>query len=505
VNGIISIVTRSARDTQGLYVTAASGTSMRVGGAIRYGTALGNNQFLRLYLKGFDRDSEYNAVTPDYDESRMIQGGIRFDADVGETSGLSLHADAYSSRLGEFVRRSSYDAPYLEAANVLLPLRGGDVLARWRAPLGDAADYQLNTYYSVSDRDEYPVAETRHTWDVDLQARYYGLPLQELTWGVSYRLTTADLDTGPLASLPNGSEQTFGGFLQDEISLAEDRVRLFVGAKAEHNQYSGLEVQPSARLTLLVNATNTFWASVTRAVRRPSRVERLYTTTSILNPAGPAFIRLNPNPDFGSEKLLAYEAGYRIRRGEFFYFTIEAFYNDWNDLLSTELGTVFDEPAPPGPDRTIFPVSFRNGIDGNSHGFETTVSFRPATWWRGMASYAYLHAEMAPKPGATDLTQESRYEDGSPVHQVGLRSSFDLIDDVTLDGHLRYVSELPDVDIPSYATTDVRVSRRFAEGISVEAVAKNLHQARHAEWPGDNSGADVEIERSLYVGMTWRH
>ena len=504
VNGIINVITRSSRDTQGGLVSAAAGTEAHHG-SLRYGRAVGGSTWLRGYVSGFDHEAQHATGPVEYDAWRLGQVGFRMDSDLAGGRTLMIQGAAYDARLGEWVVRTSLAPPYRDAGPVDLPLRGGSFLARWTTPLNTDDELELQTWYELTDREEYPLSETRHTVDVDLQLRHYGLPRQEIVWGAAYRWSWADLTSAPTSSLPDGSEALLSVFAQDEISFASDQVRVTLGAKLEHNRYSGLEVQPTARLAWLVSPTNTFWAAATRAIRRPSRVERLYATMSILDPTAPAFIRLSPNADFRPEKLWAYETGYRVRPHERLYVTVSGFYNVWHDLISTELlAAPFQETVPPAPTRTIFPVGFGNSIDGESAGVETTIDVRPTGWWRAAGHYAFLSVWMTPEPGSADLTQESRYEDGSPRHQVSLRNSLDLPRNVTLDWHLRYASELPDLDISSYATSDVRLAWRFTEEAELEAVGRNLHDAHHAEWAGENGGADVEIQRSLYVGLSWR-
>ena len=503
VNGIVNIITRSALETRGGLVAGAGGTeSMR--GTLRYGGAVGERTWLRGHVSGFDQESQLATGPVEYDGWRLAQAGFRLDASLAAGRDLMIQGDAYEARLGEWLVETSLAPPYRDAYPTELPLRGGNLHARLTSALGGDSDLQLQSYYEVTDREEYPVSETRQTFDVDLTLRHYGLPRQEIVWGAGYRLSTAEITTAPTASLPEGSEALLSFFAQDQVAITE-RLHVALGAKLEHNRYSGLEVQPSARATLLLSPTATLWAAATRAVRRPSRVERLYATTSILDPGAPAFVRLLPNPDFRPEKLWAYEAGYRMQPHERLYFAVDGFYNEWRDLLSTDLlAAAFQEPAPPGPPRTVYPVGFGNGIDGSSAGFEVFADVRPTAWWRAAGHYAYLSVWMTPEPGSTDLTQESRYEGGSPVHQASLRSSFDLPRDLTLDWHLRYVSELPDLDVSAYATSDVRLAWSFAEGAEVEVVGRNLHEPHHAEWPGENGGEDVEIQRSVHVGLTWR-
>ena len=504
VNGIINVITRSARETEGGLVSAAAGTET-LQGSLRYGMRIGRSTWLRGYASGFDHESQYATGPVEYDGWRLGQIGFRLDSDLARGRTLMLQGAAYDARVGEWVVETSFTPPYRDAGPVDLPLRGANIVARWTTPLNTDDELQVHTYYDVSDREEYPVSETRHTFDLDVQLSHYGLPRQEIVWGAAYRWSWAALSTAPAASLPEGSEALLSFFAQDEISLVADRLRLTVGAKLEHNRYSGLEVQPSVRAAWLLSPTSTLWAAATRAVRRPSRVERLYATTRIVDPGTPTFFRLMPNPDFRPEELWAYEAGYRVRPHESVYFTVAAFYNRWHDLLSTELlAAPFQETEPPAPTRTVYPLGFGNGIDGESAGFEVVADVRPAPWWRVAGHYALLSVRMTPKPGAADLSQESRYEEGSPSHQVSLRNSLDLPGSVTLDWHLRYVSELPDLDISSYATSDVRLGWRFTDEAELEVVGRNLHDAHQAEWPGDNDGADVEIQRGVYVGISWR-
>ncbi|MBI4661601.1 MAG: TonB-dependent receptor, partial [Verrucomicrobia bacterium] len=56
VNGVINIVTKSAKDTQGTLISGGGGSLLNEFGSIRYGDKLGQNVFFRLYGMGFGRD-----------------------------------------------------------------------------------------------------------------------------------------------------------------------------------------------------------------------------------------------------------------------------------------------------------------------------------------------------------------------------------------------------------------------------------------------------------------
>jgi iron complex outermembrane receptor protein len=252
-----------------------------------------------------------------------------------------------------------------------------------------------------------------------------------------------------------------------------------------------------------IDAANSLFSGVTRAVRTPSRVETDYTTASLANPAVPSFVRLLPNPSFDSEKLTAYEVGYRVRTLPSLYVTASAFFNDLENTLSTELLPQFTESTPP-PERLVIPVTFANGLRGQTHGLELTTDFRPISWWRTTANYSWLRVEMTRKPGSTDVSQERRYEGLSPRHQIQLVSALDLPQGLSLDWFFRYVSELPAGNVKSYATSNIRASWRPHQRLEIAVVGRNLHHGQHLEWPAGAAG-NVQIRRSADVNVIWRH
>jgi iron complex outermembrane receptor protein len=274
-----------------------------------------------------------------------------------------------------------------------------------------------------------------------------------------------------------------------------------VGAKLEHNAYSGLELQPSGRVSWAIDAGNTLFGSLTRAVRTPSRVETDYTTTSLTSMAGPTFVRLLPNPDFVPEELIAYEVGHRIRVSNV-YLTTSAFFNQLTNVLSTELGTTVVETAP-GTPRLILPVRFLNGLHGNSHGVELTSEVRPTSWWRSAANYSLVRIQLTRDAASRDVSQERRNEGLSPRHQFQLSSSIDLPRRVTFDWQLRAVSELRAGPVPAYSTSDVRVAWQSSAGVELAVLGQNLHQPHHVEWR--DGAAATELQRAAIVTVTLRH
>ena len=90
----------------------------------------------------------------------------------------------------------------------------------------------------------------------------------EVIWGAGYRFIHERLQYPSPATLtigPNDSSSNlFSFFVQDNISLVPNQLNLIIGSKFEHNDYSGFEVQPNARLIWTPTRKQSVWLSVSR-------------------------------------------------------------------------------------------------------------------------------------------------------------------------------------------------------------------------------------------------
>lgn len=501
VNGVISIVTRQAGDSQGLLIGGTVGNLMSGPAGVRYGARLGSSGHVRVYGKATARDGFAMGSRP-FDRFQLWQGGARADWTRAGGTHLTVQGDVYAAELGQRVSLPLAAAPFSRTETADAPLSGANLVARWSTPWRGGR-LQVQSFLDRTRREERPVGETRHTGDLDVQFhRPYGR--HQVTTGFGYRVTSGRIT----AVAPSGfdparrTDQSITAFAHDEIRLLPDRLHVALGLKAEHNAYSAYEFQPSARVIWSLSAQRRLTASVTRAVRIPSRVETDYTTTSLANPAVPAFVRLVPNPAFAPEQLVAYELGYRVQHGERFYATLATFFNDLRDVLSTDLGASVVESVPPPP-RLILPVTFANGLHGNSHGLEATADWRPRPWLRATASYSWLRLQLTRDPGAVDVSQERRNEGLSPRHQGQLGLSADVGSRLQLDGTWRAVSRLPAGAIPAYATSTARVSWQVGRGVELAVTGQDLHAPRHLEWSGGGDSL-VPVRRSVYASLIWR-
>jgi iron complex outermembrane receptor protein len=380
------------------------------------------------------------------------------------------------------------------------------LLGRWRRVLSERSDFQIQAYFDRTNHFEPEFGETRDTFDVDFLDHLTLPGQQNFLWGLGARVSPANVVqlVPTIDFLPHHlTDQIYSGFVQDEIPFFHRRLSLVLGTKLEHNNYTGFEVQPSARLLWNPTPRQSFWGSVTHAVRTPSRLDEdiqinFFATVTPL----PIYLRASGNRQFRSEALIAYETGYRTLVTSHFYLDLALFYNDYNDLYSFQVGAPFLEPTPL-PVHAIIPLLTSNGIRGTTKGFEVTPDWKPTSWWELKTSYSHLEMHMENRPGSNDPTSVPNYEGSSPRHQTTIQSFLNLPKKLEFEQTYRYASALPAQGVKSYGTADARLGRLFFGQMELSLVGQNLLQPHHAEFGGEAGGL-VGIKRSVYAQITWR-
>ncbi|HYJ41939.1 MAG TPA: TonB-dependent receptor [Steroidobacteraceae bacterium] len=504
VNGVINITTRSARDTHGTRIEAGAGTFDRAWLEGRYGGETSGGVNFRVYGKYFERDATFAPTLDTEDSWNLGHVGFRTDWDGSGHDSFTVQGDAYRANVGQLAAAINIIGRPGPPPPLNVDLSGGNILARWRRSAEDGADMQLRAYYDYTRRDDPSFLDTLHTFDIDLQRRFNAGSSHEILWGAAYR-HTANTNQGRVvfAVEPEKStDQLFSGFIQDQISLGRE-LRVTVGTKLEHNDFSGFELQPSVRLAWLPRDNHTLWVAISRAVRVPTRIER-DIAIDLTDPAGNPVGRLLGNEDFRSELLVAYETGYRWQPLERLSFDLALFYNDYDRLASLEIG----EPFIAADGRTVIPVINENLTSGRTYGAELLVEWQPVESWRLSASYS--HIDMSLDAEGQDLNRGEWLEGATPRDIAGLRSLLTLGTSVEIDAQLRYQSRIerqPMVvsgeSMDGFTELDLRLGWQTTANWSLSLVGQNLLHDNHVEFGSiDRRGA---LERAAYLKATWRN
>lgn len=488
VNGVININTKSAKDTQGLYLETGGGTMLEDFAGVRYGGTLDSNLYFRVYGKYFDRGAEVLANgNSASDPWQMGQGGFRIDDEASAKDNFTLQGDLYGS-------------PVSLSSGVADDYSGGNILGRWSHAFSDDSNMSLQMYYdrthevlpfpaSTSGPITYAAGsfiDSLDTYDLDFQHHFSLDGSNRLTWGLGYRRTLDVVQNSPLLAFlpPILDHRLFSGFAQDEIALAE-KWKLTLGSKLENNDYTGFEYEPSARLAWTPAERQLVWAAVSRAVRMPSRIDR-----DTFIPGSPPYF-LTGSSAFISETVIAYELGYRAQLTPEVATSISAFFNNYDNLRGYG-------PSP----GTVLPYLISNSLAAQTWGAEFTADDQMLDGWRLHLGYDLLQENIWVKPGQADLNN-AQGDTEDPRNQVFLRSSMDLPGNLELDADSRWVDSLQALGgiVPSYIELDARLGWRPTQGLELSIVGQNLLQDHHLEY-GVPSPTSEEIARSVYGKAT---
>lgn len=516
VNGVINIITKSSKETKGVFASAGGGDLEQGFLNFRYGGGNDNGLTYRFYAKGFTRGPEHHFDAHNFDDWRGAQSGFRMDWSKDQRDSFTLQGDLYAQQDGEQVAIGTYVPAFEGIADGNANLSGGNLLGRWTRKLKGDDNFQLQMYYDRTNRFEPNFGEVRDTVDVDFIEQKTLSSRQQLHFGFGANASDGRFSqqiSGLTFSPLQKTDYILSGFLQDDISIVDRKLMLTVGSKVLRTDFEPIGAQPSVRLLWTPTEDQTVWASFTHALRTPSRVEENFYLSSFLgytSNGSELFGRFNPNPDFAPEQLNGWELGYRRMIAKNLYVDLATFYNHYHDLFSQDLESgpslettlPFSEPVQP-PTHVIIQAQFRNDLLGFTTGGEIAPEWRPANFWRLRGSYSFLNMNLSKGAGIAVGGTPASVEGSSPRHEVEIASSFDLSKRLQLDLMYRYVSALPAVSAPGYSTGDVNFTWRLKSGFSVSVAGSNLFQPFHVEYAADPSGP-VAIVRSVYASLVWR-
>jgi iron complex outermembrane receptor protein len=490
VNGVINIITKSAADTQGLYAEAGGGSQPQDFAGVRYGGALAPGTRFRVYGKYFNRNAEVLANgNSGSDAWRQGRGGFRVDSERSAQDRLTVQGDFYGSREAMQTPGIAYTS-------------GDNILARWSHDVSEQSDLSLQSYFDQTHLTD-PVAplvfsgapagtlhDDLNTYDVDFQHRFRIGPANRIVWGLGFRRTHDVVGNAPaVAFLPAVLDHNlYSAFVQDEI-LVRKNLSFTLGTKLEYYDYTGVEVEPDARLSWNLSSDQALWAAISRAVRTPSRIDR-----DLSEAAPPYLVVVKGGANYTSETVIAYELGYRAQLTSTFTMSISSFYNSYDDVRSVSVTP-----------NTILPYYFANNLYGHNYGLEFSGHYQVLDGWSLHAGYTLLEEHLHVQPGQFDVNN-ARYETADPEHQLSFRSSLNLPGRVELDAGLRWVDTLHNTTgtVPAYFELDTRLAWHAGERLELSIVGQNLLHNHHPEYglPGPTR---VEIQRSIYGRVAWRY
>ncbi len=530
VNGVINIITRSAKETQGAEAIATVDNGPSRAGSLRYGDQLGETLVYRLYTKYSDEGgNEDMAGHSTADGWHLGRVGLRADWSPAERDQLSLTTEAYDGRSGETLMQSLLIPPYTTVFDAEERVSGLFTTLRWQRQFAEGEQLQAQFYYDSTNRNTVLFGEDRRTGVLELQ---YHFPLgsrEDIVAGAGYRYNSYQFaSSGDVMVTPHSpSNADYNAFVQDEIQLIPERLALTLGVDVEHNPLApeNLDALPSGRLLLTLNERNHLWGAVTKAIGTPSYED---TGASVRNaspviPPGdpqnpfpvPLVTTVTPNPDFRSERLTAYELGYRTQLDAAITLDATVFLHDYQNLRGESTNAVYCQPSNTSvyanplcvltATDVVTQIISVNGVRGRSSGLELAADWSPAARLRLRAGYTYLRMDLEATQPGQGLAEFATYTEGqNPTNQFFVRSDLSITHRLDLNVSLRYVGQLPAIGIGQYWSADANIVWHPTRTLDVALTGRNLLQPAHAEFLSEFSDVvPTKIERSIGARVRW--
>jgi len=493
VNGVINIVTKHAVDTLGVALGARIDGEGSGRAFAQIGTRLGETGALRAYVVARETDGLALASGDlRYDLSSAAQAGVRLDVEPSAADAFTLQAEVYTGE-ADISRPVNPVAVAVGQAGIT-EFSGYSVLGRWTRSQADGSSFSLQAYWDHVERTEGGIDGWRDQLDFDFSHQFRLGDRHHIVWGAGYRWSEDEVRTGAdFDFVPESrSDSWYGAYVEDSITLVPDRLRVSVGAKFEHNDYTGFEVQPSIRGIWTDPGGWALWAAVSRAVRTPSRLE---TALAAPDP----FVAIAPAPDLDAEELLAWEIGWRGKLSDRVSLDLTAYRQDYDNLV------VWSATPATGPGQPFLTLRYVNAGQAVTTGVEAALDARVTDRWTIRA--AASATEMNVEEGGFTAPGLMPFDEGNvPRWQVSVRSLLDVTDAVDLDVWLRRTDELETGGVEAYTDLDVRLAWRPAPTIELFIHGENLLDERRVEIIETGLGSpSAVVERRVWLGAAWRY
>lgn len=521
VSGVVNIITRSTRDANGGSVLAGLDPAGGEFVAASYEGRFSDETTYRSFVKYQSTDGNQLLDGSDTnDDWSLLRASFRTDW-VFDNKEVKLTVEGYTGEMGSTQLSYAPAPPYSMISESDADVSGAFVLGQWSVSHNENSHTSGQAYIDHTDRESYLYNEKRTTYSLDLQHNR-NLGRHELVMGGWLRFNRYDLGgSGVIQFIQEiDGDNVISAFIQDEISLVEDRLSLIVGLKLEDNELSpdDLEVMPTARLLWKPVQDHALWAAVTRAVRTPSIADLTAQVQDIV-PALPPGDPLNPspvpgrvasvgNPLFESETNVAFEIGARGQLNSNLSYDIALFTMEYDDIRSFSPQDIVCIPS--GVSLNVDPFcflsaesvlalyEFTNVNESTVSGVEATLDWMVAKnlRLRGALSYAYEDAtEYAPT-----LPVGGTY----PEWQFSLRSEWSPTEHIDVGALIRYVDEIEFRSIDDYWQANLHVRWRSEENWVVSMGVRNLLDDTTIEYNSELGDIPrTAIERTAFLNLRY--
>jgi iron complex outermembrane receptor protein len=498
VNGIINIITKKAQDTVGSYASVTVGNHDKFIGEVRDGRKIKhNNAFYRVYAKYLERGETTNLddKSDANDDWYMSRAGFKYETDPDQQNIYTIQGDFYDGNLDEdhFLPKNTINGTM--ESNGDEKVEGGNIMVKLDREYVGNKKLNAHFYIDYENRDILPLRQRKLTYDADFQYKFKKNHKNTSLVGVNYRYISDNLNGRNIDGVTyldytpqKMNYDIISGFIQNKTSISNN-IFFTIGSKFSHNDFTHFEVQPTARLSYFPKSNHHLWLAISKAVRTPTRGENGLLSIATYSNDYKTYVMQQGNSNYDSEKLIAYEIGYKFKLVNKLSFDISSFYNDYDNMR-----TFYQSGAT---------YNVINSGKAKSYGFELSGMFEVNKNWRLSSSYAFLKVE-------TEFEDKDHInnEGISPQNQFNFRSTLNFLSKFELDNTLYFNDNLnpqySSKDVDAYFKFDSRLAYNLNKKTQINIIGQNLFDKRHQEFSGEAYSKSIEIGRYFAIQYKYR-
>lgn len=330
-NGVINIITKNSIDSRGLHADISAGDQINLDANLRYGGDISNKGSYRIHghVRDGNRSSKGIEVAP-VDTTEQHSFGARMDLTPSDEWSVMIQGNLTESDLGQNYRGVFDETNANIARSGILERTDARFMARVENRISADANQMLQASWLKQSGTQAFLQEEYEALDLDYQMNFL-VDDWQIDWGVNYRKNVVEFDESVFLTSDREYDalEQYGAFIQAQVALIPDELSLIFGAKSEHNELTGWETQPLARMMWTFSEQQALWTSISQTVRIPTLIEfndnfavqgrrigEVMPTGVPLIDAYRVKTFLNGNDAVKPETSLSYELGYRISKAQ---------------------------------------------------------------------------------------------------------------------------------------------------------------------------------------------
>ncbi len=454
-NGVINIITKSTKDTQGTYVSGTAGKYSAYDVSVRHGVKLSEDISSRVYFKR-KRNPNYLSDSSRYwtsETAGFVLEGHQEDADWNIRAGgtktstvqtafsatydpnnplapvLGVNVRDFEDKTSSVYAQLSY-SKRLDSGNVV----SGNI---WADHVKDSSLDAPGEYTTIDiDFNYLNQINERHTMSFGAGLRHVGMEFGYSWWETDLYQSSY---YSRMYHIGKASDYIGNVFAQSDYQWSPE-VRTVLGVKAEHfDQNTTTELSPQLRVLFSPSKVHSFWAGVGRGVVSPSYMDseatyqEVYTYFDGVDTYGQTYLTL-PNKDLTNESVVTYELGWRFIPSADFEVDTTAFYSQHKNLRG---GDCNDSLYAPGYEHLWF-CFISDDYSAVSQGVELAAQYKFTEDLTFFASYSYLTLGGKWEGGALSNGASAKYFSLPSQHLATLQTLWNVTQSWQWDFVIRY-------------------------------------------------------------------